>query len=67
MQANIDDWVSSIKKELIIPIEKSTKAIDYPEYGYSITGYFKKGVWEYGEDKNRNEHGKDDSPDKWEY
>ena len=48
LQANIDDWVSSIKKELIIPIEKSTKAIDYPEYGYSITGYFKKGVWEYG-------------------
>ena len=35
--------------------------------GTWFNGVWEKGVWEYGEDKNRNEHGKDDSPDKWEY
>ena len=29
-------------------------------------GVWQDGVWEKGKDKNRNEHGKDDSPDKWE-
>ena len=48
LQANIDSWVTSIKKELIIPMEKSTKTIQFSEYGYSITGYFKKGIWGYG-------------------
>ena len=48
LQANIDSWVTSIKKELIIPMEKSTKTIQFPEYGYSITGHFKKGILGYG-------------------
>ena len=28
-------------------------------------GTWKDGTWEEGRDKNHNEHGKDDSPDKW--
>ena len=34
--------------------------------GHWYDGTWKDGTWEYGEDKDLNEHGKGDSPDKWE-
>ena len=44
LRNEIYEWMSSTMKEQKISADKSPKAIEYPEYGYSIVGYFKKGV-----------------------
>ena len=45
---DIEHWISSTKKETTFISNKLAKTVDFPEYGYSITGYFKKGIIEKG-------------------
>ena len=44
LRNEIYEWMSSTSKDQKISADKYPKAIEYPEYGYSIVGYFKKGV-----------------------
>ena len=44
LRNEIYEWMSSTSKDQKISTDKYPKAIEYPEYGYSIVGYFKKGV-----------------------
>ena len=48
LERKIEDWMTSTKQEVVIPINESHKTIEFPNYGYSITGYFKKGVIQEG-------------------
>ena len=44
LRNEIYEWMSSTSEDQKISADKYPKAIEYPEYGYSIVGYFKKGV-----------------------
>lgn len=44
LRYEIYEWMSSTRKDQKISEDTYPKAIEYPEYGYSIVGYFKKGV-----------------------
>lgn len=48
LESKIEKWMTSTKQEVIIPINDSYKTIEFLNYGYSITGYFKKGYVQAG-------------------
>lgn len=44
LRNEVDEWLSFTTMGQKIPVGECPKVIEHPEYGYSIIGYFKRGV-----------------------